>query len=133
MKALFTCKYSSCRLLSPRLISPPQNRPVRNYPIYSCYKKSRFINPKLCLIIPIFEYNLLKMGELRTRSFLSCFRRFRALRCLSTVVNNSTVSSQIVYLCRNRYARRQLVLCKIYFQNGEETCRPKLFSRNLEI
>jgi len=38
------------------------------------------------------------------------------------LVNNSTVSSQIVYLCRNRQAS-QLVLWWIYFQNGEETCR----------
>jgi len=33
----------------------------------------------------------------------------------------------IVYLCRSRYARRQLVLCRIYFQYGEDTCRLSFF------
>ena len=76
---------------------------------------------------------LLKLGERRTHTLLSCFRRFRTWRCWPTVVHNSTVSSHIVYLCRNRYARRQLVLCRVYFQYGEDTCRLRAFFKKLEI
>jgi len=61
-----------------------------------------------------------KIGWTSKSHILSCFRRFCTLRCWPTIVHNSNLSSQIVYLCLNRYAR-QLVLCRIHFQNGEDT------------
>jgi len=106
------------------LISPSKNHPVRNYSIYSCYKRNLFKNPKSCLIIPIFEYICLKLGERRTHTFLSCFRRFRTLRCWFTVVQIQLFRRRSFtdHLRRNRFAR-QLVVCGIYFQNDEEMCR----------
>jgi len=72
---------------------------------------------------PNFRAHLLKFEwkSVETHIPLSCFRRFyTSLRCWRSL--NSTVSSQIVYSCHNRQAW-QLVLCRITFQNDEETCR----------
>jgi len=55
---------------------------------------------------PIFEHICLKVGEKESQPTL-LFLAFDSLklRCAADLVLNSTVSSHIVYLCCNRWAR----------------------------
>jgi len=62
------------------------------------------------------------LGEKTSQATLFCLAFDGFILSAADLVHNSTVSSQIVYLRCSRQAR-QLVLCRIYVKNGEETRR----------
>jgi len=83
-----------------RLISQKLSGPELLH--YSCNTKTLY-KPKIRLISPIFENICLKLGEKTSQLTLLClaFDGF-TLRYADDLVLNSTVSSQIIYLCHNR-------------------------------
>jgi len=102
-----------------------------NHFIYSCNKKNVLYTqnplyiPKTPLNKPNFRTHLLKIGWKSVELTLCLAFDGCTLNFAEDLVLNSTVPSQILYLCRSGSAR-QLELCRIYFQNGEETCRRSL-------